>query len=112
VPLHLCAKHEFRLGRGDLRFDIQIVVGNQRLDAVGRRRLAHIARMLAAIGAETHQGETEFADRDPGGRNGMGRVTENEDLLARQVVGIDRARVPGQVAVPFALGHGKAREQR
>ena len=35
VALHLGAEHEFGLQLGDLRLDLEIVVGDQRLDAVG-----------------------------------------------------------------------------
>ena len=44
VALHLRAEHEFGLQLGDLRLDLEIVVGDQRLDAVAPRRRSRISR--------------------------------------------------------------------
>ena len=43
-----------------LRLDLEIVVGDQRLDAVERGRLAHFAGEFAAVGAEADDLEAEF----------------------------------------------------
>jgi hypothetical protein len=43
VALHLRAEHQFGLQLGDPRLDLEIVVGDQRLDAVELGGLAHLA---------------------------------------------------------------------
>ena len=63
VPLHLRAEHQFGLQLGDLRLDFQIVVGDQRLDAVALGGLAHLAGEFAAVGAEADDGEAELLRR-------------------------------------------------
>ena len=52
VALHLRAQHQLGLQLGDLGLDLEIVVGDQRLDAVALGGLAHLAGELAAVGAE------------------------------------------------------------
>ena len=43
----------------------------------------------------------------------MGSITKNEHTLARQVGGIDRARIPDRMAVVFQIGgHFHARQRR
>ena len=85
VALHLRAKHQFDIQGGDLRFDLEVVVGDQWLDAVKRGGLAHFARLLAAVGAQADHGEAEFARRHARGGHGVGGVTKDEDALAGQV---------------------------
>ena len=96
VALHLRAEHQFRLQLGDLRFDLQVIVGDQRLDAVELGGLAHFAGELAAVGAEPDDGEAELLGCDARGGDGMGGVAEDKDALAGQIGRIDRARIPGQ----------------
>ena len=58
-----------RSGRsgGDARLDLQVVVGDQRLDAVPARRLAHLAGEFAAVGAEADHVEAQLVARHPRG---------------------------------------------
>ena len=95
VALHLRAQHQLDLQLGDMRFDLQVVVADQCLDAVKGRRLTHVAREFTAVGAQADDLEAEFGGRHPGRRDGMRRVAEDKHALGRQVVGIDRFGVPG-----------------
>jgi hypothetical protein len=52
VAFHLRAQHQLGLQLGDARFHLEVVVGDQRLDAVELGGLAHFARELAAVGAQ------------------------------------------------------------
>ena len=60
VALHLRAEHQFGLQFGDLRLDIEVVVGDQRLEAELRRGLAHGPGEFARIGAEADDVEAQF----------------------------------------------------
>ena len=96
VALHLGAQDQLGLQLGDLGLDLEIVVGDQRLDAIGPGRLTHLAGELAAISAEPDHGEAQLLGRDARGGDRVAGVAEHEHALAGQVVGIDRSRVPGQ----------------
>ena len=52
VAFHLRAEHQLRLKFADLRFDVEIVVGDQGLDPMQLRGLANLAREFTGIGAE------------------------------------------------------------
>ena len=65
VALHLGAEHQIGLKLRDLGFDLQIVVGDQRLDAVVRGGFADLARQFAAVGAEADYREAQFLVSDP-----------------------------------------------
>src|SRR3712207_8819274 len=52
VPLHLGAEDQLRLGCLHGLLHRQVVLGDQRLDLVELRRLPHLAREFAAVGAE------------------------------------------------------------
>ena len=51
---------QFGLQFRDLGFDLEVVVGDERLDAVERGGLAHLAGEFAAVGAEADDLEAEF----------------------------------------------------
>ena len=96
VALHLGSQNQFHLQFGDLRLDVQIVVGDQRLDPIELGGLAHLAGEFARIGAEPHDLEAQLRLRDARGGDGVAGVAENEDALAREIGRIHRARIPGQ----------------
>ena len=60
VALHLRAEHQFGLQFGDPGLDFEIVVGDQRLDAVAFGRLAHLAGEFARVGSQADDLEAEF----------------------------------------------------
>ena len=64
---------------GHLGLDLEVVVADQRLDAVQRRGLAQLARELAAVGAEAHHREAEFARGDTGGASTRGETCGGAD---------------------------------
>ena len=94
VPLHLGTEHQLRLQLGDRAFHIQVVVGDQCLDAVGRRTRLHLARHLATVCAQSDHLEAQLLACDPCGRDHVRAVAEDEDTLAREVRRIDRTRIP------------------
>ena len=111
VPLHLRAQHQFGLRGDDGVLDLQMVVGDQRLDAIVLGSGAHITGELAAVGAKAADLEAQFVLRHAGGGDRMGGVAKDENPLARQIVGIDRPRVPGKALVRlgdhrFGIGAG------
>ena len=96
VALHLGAEHQIGLKLRHLGFDLQVVVGDQRLDAVMGGGFPDLARHLAAVGAEADYREAQFSMSDPGRRDGVAGVAEDEDALAGQIRAVNRMRVPGQ----------------
>ena len=60
VALHLGAEDEFGLERGDLLLDLEIVVGDQRLDAVELGGLTDLTGEFPRIGAEADDLEAEL----------------------------------------------------
>ena len=96
MALHLGAQHQLHLQLGDLRLDVEIVVGDQRLDPIELGGLAHLAGEFAGVSAEPHDLEAQLRLRDARGGDGVAGVAEHEDALAREIGGIHRARVPGQ----------------
>src|SRR5207237_1409038 len=99
MALHLRAEHELRPQLADAGFDLQVIVGNQRLDAVDGRSLADLAGEFAGIGAETDDLEAELLGRDARRGDRMSRVAEDEDALAGEIGRVDRARIPWQSAL-------------
>ena len=95
MPLHLRAQHQLGLQLGDGGFDLEIIVRDERFEAIQLGRLAHVAGVFASIGAEAADSEPQFARGNAGGRDGMGGVAEDVDALAGQVGKIDRFGVPG-----------------
>ena len=85
MPFHLRAENEFRLQFGDPRLDFQIVVGDQRLDAVPGGRVTDFARELPRVGAESDDREAKFFRCDPGGCDGVAGIAKDENPLAGQV---------------------------
>ena len=96
MPLHLRAQHQLGLQFRDLGLDLEIIVGDQRLDAVKRGGVANFAAEFAAVGAKPDHLEAELVRGDPCGGDGVGRIAEDEDALAGKVGRIDRARIPRQ----------------
>ena len=105
VTLHLRAEHQFGLQLGDARLDLEVVVADQRLDAVQLGGLAHFAREFAAVGADADDGEAHFLRGHARRSHGVRGIAEHEHALARQVGGIDRARVPRRPRA-LAVQHG------
>jgi hypothetical protein len=96
VALHLGAKDQFRRGRADRCFDVEVIVGDQRLDAVLGRLGADLAGEFTAVGAEPDDGKAQLLRGDPGDADRMRGIAEHEDALGREIGRIDRAGVPGQ----------------
>ena len=94
VPLHLGAKHEFGLQRGHLRFDFQVVVGDQRFEPVLHCGVAHLAGEFARIGAQADNVEPQLFRCDACRGDRMGGIAEDESTLAGEVGRVDRARIP------------------
>ena len=94
VPFHLGTEHQLRLQLGDRAFHVQVVVGDQCLDAVGRRTRLHLARHLATVCAQSDHLEAQLFACDACGRDHVRAVAEDEDTLAREVRRIDRTRIP------------------
>ena len=94
VPLHLRAQHELGLKFRDPGFNLQIVVTDQRLDAIQFGCLAHLARELAAVGAEADHRETKLLCRHTSGCHGVRRIAEHKHAFSGQVSRVHRARVP------------------
>ena len=95
VALHLRAQHQLGLGVGDGRLDLEVVVADQRFEAVELGGVAHRAREFAAVGAQAHDGEAQLGGGHAGSGHGMAGVAEHEDPLVGQVGRIDRAGIPG-----------------
>ena len=66
-------------------FDVKIIVGNERLDAVVFAKGADIAGELAVVTAKAADLEAHFFFCDAGGGFDVGAVTENKDTLAGEV---------------------------
>ena len=101
MALHLRAQDQFGLQFGNARFDFQIVVADQRFDAVKFGSFTHFTRKLTAVGTYANDGKAHFLGGHLGGGNSMGRVTKHKNTLARQVSGVDRACVPCGTGVSF-----------
>ena len=98
MPLHLGAEHQFTCRSRDGVFNHQIVVGDQRLDAIKLGGGANVASEFTVVAAQPDHFETQFVTGDARRRNGVSRIAENENSLAGQVRRIDRARPPGHPA--------------
>ena len=74
-------------GRGgdDGGFDLEVVVGDQRLEAVFLGAGAHGAGELAVVAAEADDLEADLVAGDAGGGHGVGGVAEDEDALVGEV---------------------------
>ena len=99
VPLHLRAQHQVGPGLGDGGFHGQVVVGDQGLQAVVLRGLAHGPGLLAAVAAQADQREAHFLHRHPGSGDGMGGIAEHKHPLAVQVVGVHRGGIPARAPI-------------
>ncbi len=90
VALHLRAQHQFGRSGSDRVFHGEMIVGDQRLDAAASRLGANLTGEFAGVAAEAADLEAEFFACDPGGGDGVGGVTEDEDALGGEVGRIDR----------------------
>ena len=88
VPLHLRPEHKLGRGGGDRLLHREIVVADQRLEAIRLRRLAHLTRHLARIGPDPHDLEAEFVAGDAGRRDRVRGIAEDEDPLPGEVGGV------------------------
>ena len=104
VALHLRAEDEFRLKLGDRLLDLEIVVGDEGGAVVQRRRGPDLPRKFAVVGAEAHDLEAHLLRRYASRGDGVGRVAEDEDALAGQVVAVDGPRPPGHPSARHLKG--------
>ena len=95
VAFHLGAEHELGPELRDVALDLEVVVGDQRVDPVVLLGGAtHVPGELAAVGAEPDHVEPELVAGDSRRGQRVGRVGEDHHPLAGEVGGIDRSRVP------------------
>jgi hypothetical protein len=89
VAFHLRA--EDHLGRRilDGLLDLEVIVGDQRLDPELAAKLADGPRELAVVAAKTHDLEPHLVPGDARGGFHMGGVPEQEDALAGEIRGIN-----------------------
>ena len=90
MALHLRAQHQFGLQFRDPGFDLEVVVGDQRLDPVEFGCLANVTAEFAAVGADPDHLEAELVGCDAGRGNRVGGIAEDEDPLAGQIGRIHR----------------------
>ena len=99
MPFHLRAEYELGLRLRNRRLDLEIVVGDERLEAQIPCHGSHVTRAFAAVGTQPDHFESELFVRDPRSRESVCTVREHEDAFPREVVRVDRARIPGQARV-------------
>ena len=105
VALHLRPQYEFGLQLGDPCFNVEVVVGDQCFETIQLGRFANFAGKLAAVGAQSNDGETEFTGGKSSRRDRMAGVPENKHAFTSQVGRVDRPGVPG-------CPRGVARQER
>ena len=98
MPLHLRAEDQLRMKLGDTRLDIEIIIGNQRLDPKPRGSLANLPGIFARIGADANHIKSELAAGYPFGSQHMRRVAKNKHAFAGQIGRVNRLRIPWQTA--------------
>ncbi len=96
MAFHLGAEDQFRRRLLDGALDVEVIVGDQRLEAQRLGGGAHRARHLAVVAAQADDLEPHLLGRDPGRRDGMAAVAEDEYPLAGQVGAVDAGRIPRQ----------------
>ena len=96
VALHLGAEHQLGGGLGDGRLHGEVVVTDQGFETELSGGSAQLAGLLAAVAAQPHHLETQFAAGDASGGDGVGGIAEHEHPLAGEVGGVHRTRIPGQ----------------
>ena len=89
VALHLGPQNQLWLQIRYRALDRQVVVCNERLEAVFGRESAQIAGPLAAVGAQPHHLESHFIPRDSRRRQRVGAIGENKDSFTCEVSRID-----------------------
>src|SRR5947209_17000710 len=109
VPLHLRAENQLRLERRHLRFDLEIVVGDEAVGVDGGGGFSNLAREFARIGANADNLEAELGPRGSGRRKDVSRIAKDENPLPREIGRIDRPRPPWQTRL--ALKRGLARTE-
>ena len=111
VALHLGAQNQLGLQGVDLVFDFQVVVGDQRFNAVAFGTVAHFAGKFAAVAAQAHHLKAHLLAGDAGRGHHMRGVAKNVDALAGQVGRVDRLGVPRRMRVFGVLArHRQARQ--
>ena len=94
MAFHLRAQHQLGLQLGNAFFDFEVVVGDQRFNAVKLGGIAHFAGQFAAVGAQPHHREAQLLRGHPGGGHHMRGVAKHKDALAGQVGRVHRLGVP------------------
>ena len=96
MAFHLGAQDHFGLQRGNGGFNLQIVVGNQRLDPVVFRQGADRAGHFAVKAAKACHFEAHFFARNAGGGGDMGAVAKDKHALAGEIGAVNAACPPRQ----------------
>ncbi len=94
VPFHLRAQHQFGMRRRDRFLDLEMIVGDQRLDAMLGSGGAQVAREFTIVAAQAADHEAQLVAGDARSGDGVRRIAEDEDALAGKVGRIDRAAPP------------------
>ena len=109
MTLHLRAEHQFRRSRFNGFFHRQIIIADQRVDAIFLGCSSHFAGKFAVVTTEADNLETQFFAGHSCGSDGMGAVAKDEDALAGEIGRIDRARPPAHATLIKIGGHGQPR---
>ena len=89
MALHLRPEQQLRVQGPDLVLHIQVVVGNQRLDAIPFGSIPHFARKLTAVGAKAHHLKAHLLVGHARSSYRVGGIAKNKHPLAGEVGGID-----------------------
>ena len=104
VPLHLRAQYQFGLQLSDCSLDREIVIGNERFEAIFSGQCPNIAGALAAVGTQPNDFKPHFVARHPRSRNSVGAIGKNKYPLAGEVCGVNGTAVPREPTFTDRVG--------
>ena len=94
MALHLRTEHQLWLQFNDALLDLQVVIADQGLHVVQLGGLAHLARKLAAVGADANHLEAKFLACHAGSSHCMGGITKHKNSFPGEVGRVNRAGIP------------------